>query len=248
MKKKFTKSKSFSNFKRRELSKTEKSLLDKYKNDKRYKSNLKLNFNNEKIKNLNIKDNYYNSILLNKKGKEYYKNLYNNENIDLNNIKTNKNEKSNYPKNILSKTKKILEMDSKNFSYNNIFDVSRNNNIPNLLQETDNKIYENNSKMDIKSLYIMNTFSNNKYNLKKIYQKKITTKKIKNKIVFDAVNVLRKKSNENKPTMNKYDNFKFNNISKKLKLKRNDNNNSWLQYSSIMTDLINKNKNNIFFK
>ena len=189
MKKKFTKSKSFSNFKRRELSKTEKSLLDKYKNDKRYKSNLKLNFNNEKIKNLNIKDNYYNSIIINKKGKEYYKNLYNNENIDLNNIKTNKNEKSNYPKNILSKTKKILEMDSKNFSYNNIFDVSRNNNIPNLLQETDNKIYENNSKMDIKSLYIMNTFSNNKYNLKKIYQKKITTKKIKNKIVFDAVNV-----------------------------------------------------------
>ena len=246
MKKKFTKSKSFCNFKRRELSQTEKSLLDKYKNDKKHKSNLKLKFNDEKIKNLYIKDNYYNSIIINKKGKEYYKNLYNNENIDLNNTQINNNKISNYPKNILSKTKKILETNSNNFSYNNIYDKNRNNDIPNLLYDIDNKNYENNSKLNIKSLCAINTFNNNKYNFKKIYQKKISAKKIKNKIVFDAVNVLRKKRNENKPTINEYNNFKYNNTYNKLKLERNVNNNSWLQYSSIMTDLINKNKKKIF--
>ena len=246
MKKKFTKSKSFCNFKRRELSQTEKSLLDKYKNDKKHKSNLKLKFNDEKIKNLYIKDNYYNSIIINKKGKEYYKNLYNNENIDLNNTQINNNKISNYPKNILSKTKKILETNSNNFSYNNIYDKNRNNDIPNLLYDIDNKNYENNSKLNIKSLCAINTFNNNKYNFKKIYQKKISAKKIKNKIVFDAVNVLRKKRNENKPIINEYNNFKYNNTYNKLKLERNVNNNSWLQYSSIMTDLINKNKKKIF--
>ena len=162
MKKKFTKSKSFCNFKRRELSQTEKSLLDKYKNDKKHKSNLKLKFNDEKLKSLNIKDNYYNSIIINKKGKEYYKNLYNNENIDLNNTQINNNKISNYPKNILSKTKKILETNSNNFSYNNIYDKNRNNDIPNLLYDIDNKNYENNSKLNIKSLCAINTFNNNK--------------------------------------------------------------------------------------
>jgi len=246
MKKKFTKSKSFCNFKRRELSQTEKSLLDKYKNDKKHKSNLKLKFNDEKLKSLNIKDNYYNSIIINKKGKEYYKNLYNNENIDLNNTQINNNKISNYPKNILSKTKKILETNSNNFSYNNIYDKNRNNDIPNLLYDIDNKNYENNSKLNIKSLCAINTFNNNKYNFKKIYQKKTAAKKIKNKIVFDAVNVLRKKRNENKPIINEYNNFKYNNTYNKLKLERNVNNNSWLQYSSIMTDLINKNKKKFF--
>lgn len=246
MKKKFTKSKSFCNFKRRELSQTEKSLLDKYKNDKKHKSNLKLNLNDEKIKKLNIKDNYYNSIIMNKKGKEYYKNLYDNENIDVNNTQINNNKKSIYPKNILSKTKKILEINSNNFSYNNIFDKNRNNDISNLLHDTDNKKYENNSKLDNKSLYNINNLNNNKYNFKKIYQKKIATKKIKNRIVFDAVNVLRKKRNENKPTLNEYNNFNYNNTYNKLKLERNVNNNSWLQYSSIMTDLINKNKKKFF--
>ena len=245
MKKKFTKSKSFCNFKRRELSQTEKSLLDKYKNDKKHKSNLKLKFNDEKIKNLYIKDNYYNSIIINKKGKEYYKNLYNNENIYLNNTQINNNKISNYPKNILSKTKKILETNSNNFSCD-IFDKNRNNDIPNLLYDIDNKKYENNSKLNIKSLCAINTLNNNKYNFKKIYQKKIAAKKIKNRIVFDAVNVLRKKRNENKPIINEYNNFKYNNTYNKLKLERNVNNNSWLQYSSIMTDLINKNKKKFF--
>ena len=89
---KFSKSKSFSNFQRRELSQTEKSLLDKYNNEKKKKNSIKINFYCKKIKdvinlnkdglnlktkNLKIYDNYYDSIIIHKKNKEYYNNLYN---------------------------------------------------------------------------------------------------------------------------------------------------------------------------
>ena len=87
------KSKSFSNFKIRELTLSEKLLINKYNYDKDPESkliinfprkcpNLKLNLNYKKIpnfridkkdnlniKNLTINDNYYNSILDNKKNK-----------------------------------------------------------------------------------------------------------------------------------------------------------------------------------
>ena len=49
---KIPKSKSFSNFQRRELSQIEKSLLDKYNKEKKPKNNIKLNFNNKKIKDI----------------------------------------------------------------------------------------------------------------------------------------------------------------------------------------------------
>ena len=119
---KFSKSKSFSNFQRRELSQTEKSLLDKYNNEKKKKNSIKINFYCKKIKdvinpnkdglnlrtkNLKIYDNYYDSIIIHKKNKEYYNNLYNDENIDTINI-TNKqinnndaHSQINFPKNIL---------------------------------------------------------------------------------------------------------------------------------------------------
>ena len=119
------KSKSFSNFKIRELTLSEKLLISKYNYDKDPESkltinfprkfpNLKLNLNYKKIsnfridnkdnlntKNLTINDNYYNSILDNKKNKEYFQKLYNNENINLSNTNIiNNTDYLNIPKNI----------------------------------------------------------------------------------------------------------------------------------------------------
>jgi len=281
---KFKKSKSYSNFKRRELSQTEKSLLDKYNkinnkdinnNEKKSKINLKLDFiNNKKIIkvinnirntnqdflkikhidinniNDNINNNYFNSIIINKKSKEYYQNLYNNENIDINNINLN-------PKNILSKTKKILGLSVKNYSYNNIFNNTNTNYEKNLNLNSD--IYNSNNTFDI--LYTNNSINNHKinnyftkstknYNFSSFYQKKIVPKKIKNKIVYRAVNILKKKRNNNKSETKNFNNFNFSYGNKALKLDKNENKNksTWIQYSSIMTDLINKNKNkNKFF-
>ena len=281
---KFKKSKSYSNFKRRELSQTEKSLLDKYNkinnkdinnNEKKSKINLKLDFINNKkiIKDINnirntnqdflkikhidinniddnINNNYFNSIIINKKSREYYQNLYNNENIDINNINLN-------PKNILSKTKKILGLSVKNYSYNNIFNNTKTNYEKNLNLNSD--IYNSNNTFDI--LYTNNSINNHKinnyftkstknYNFSSFYQKKIVPKKIKNKIVYRAVNILKKKRNNNKSETKNFNNFNFSYGNKALKLDKNENKNksTWIQYSSIMTDLINKNKNkNKFF-
>ena len=281
---KFKKSKSYSNFKRRELSQTEKSLLDKYNkinnkdinnNEKKSKINLKLDFiNNKKIIkdinnirntnqdflkikhidinniNDNINNNYFNSIIINKKSREYYQNLYNNENIDINNINLN-------PKNILSKTKKILGLSVKNYSYNNIFNNTNTNYEKNLNLNSD--IYNSNNTFD--KLYTNNSINNHKinnyftkstknYNFSSFYQKKIVPKKIKNKIVYRAVNILKKKRNNNKSETKNFNNFNFSYGNKALKLDKNENINksTWIQYSSIMTDLINKNKNkNKFF-
>lgn len=281
---KFKKSKSYSNFKRRELSQTEKSLLYKYNkinnkdinnNEKKSKINLKLDFiNNKKIIkdinnirntnqdflkikhidinniNDNINNNYFNSIIINKKSREYYQNLYNNENIDINNINLN-------PKNILSKTKKILGLSVKNYSYNNIFNNTNTNYEKNLNLNSD--IYNSNNTFD--KLYTNNSINNHKinnyftkstknYNFSSFYQKKIVPKKIKNKIVYRAVNILKKKRNNNKSETKNFNNFNFSYGNKALKLDKNENINksTWIQYSSIMTDLINKNKNkNKFF-
>ena len=283
---KFSKSKSFSNFQRRELSQTEKSLLDKYNNEKKKKNSIKINFYCKKIKdvinpnkdglnlrtkNLKIYDNYYDSIIIHKKNKEYYNNLYNDENIDTINI-TNKqinnndaHSQINFPKNILSKTKNILELNSKNYSYNNIFDSNKSNNIPKLLTINDNKkmndlLYERNkfSKLNpnntLKNKSINSTMikslKNNYYNYSRVYQKKIAKKKIKNKIVYKAVKALKEKRNDNKTELKSYNNFNSSNIYKNLRLDNSESNykNTWLKYSSIMTDLINKNKKKFFLK
>ena len=280
---KIMKSKSFSNFKRRELSQTEKSLLDKYNNNKNPKNNLKLNFyhkkikdiknsnkDNFKIKNLKLYDNYYDSIIIHKNNKEYYKNLYNDENINiinnqLNNKQINNNEQySNFQKSIILKTKNILELNSNNYSYNNIFDANKNSIIPNLLTINDNKkreevLYDRNR---VNKIYINNTVNNKsinpymikslKYNnISKVYQKKIAQRKIKNKIVYQAVKTLKEKRNENKSELKKFCNFNTSNIYKNLKIENYENinkKNTWLKYSSIMTDLINKNKKKFFLK
>ena len=283
---KFSKSKSFSNFQRRELSQTEKSLLDKYNNEKKKKNSIKINFYCKKIKdvinpnkdglnlktkNLKIYDNYYDSIIIHKKNKEYYNNLYNDENIDTINI-TNKqinnndaHSQINFPKNILSKTKNILELNSKNYSYNNIFDSNKSNNIPKLLTINDNKkmndlLYERNkfsklnpnNTLNNKSINstMIKSLKNNYYNYSRVYQKKIAKKKIKNKIVYKAVKALKEKRNDNKTELKNYNIFNSSNIYKNLRLDNSESNykNTWLKYSSIMTDLINKNKKKFFLK
>ena len=283
---KFSKSKSFSNFQRRELSQTEKSLLDKYNNEKKKKNSIKINFYCKKIKdvinpnkdglnlrtkNLKIYDNYYDSIIIHKKNKEYYNNLYNDENIDTINI-TNKqinnndaHSQINFPKNILSKTKNILELNSKNYSYNNIFDSNKSNNIPKLLTINDNKkmndlLYERNkfsklnpnNTLNNKSINstMIKSLKNNYYNYSRVYQKKIAKKKIKNKIVYKAVKTLKEKRNDNKTELKSYNIFNSSNIYKNLRLDNSESNykNTWLKYSSIMTDLINKNKKKFFLK
>ena len=283
---KFSKSKSFSNFQRRELSQTEKSLLDKYNNEKKKKNSIKINFYCKKIKdvinpnkdglnlrtkNLKIYDNYYDSIIIHKKNKEYYNNLYNDGNIDTINI-TNKqinnndaHSQINFPKNILSKTKNILELNSKNYSYNNIFDSNKSNNIPKLLTINDNKkmndlLYERNkfsklnpnNTLNNKSINstMIKSLKNNYYNYSRVYQKKIAKKKIKNKIVYKAVKALKEKRNDNKTELKSYNIFNSSNIYKNLRLDNSESNykNTWLKYSSIMTDLINKNKKKFFLK
>ena len=148
------KSKSFSNFKIRELTLSEKLLISKYNYDKDPESkltinfprkcpNLKLNLNYKKIpnfridkkdnlniKNLTINDNYYNSILDNKKNKEYFQKLYNNENINLSNTNIiNNTDYLNITKNIQPKNKNLFKINTRNISCKNIFKV-KNINIP----------------------------------------------------------------------------------------------------------------------
>ena len=263
------KSKSFSNFKIRKLTLSEKLLLRKYNYDKDPESkltinfakkfpNLKLNLNYKKIpnfridkkdnlniKNLTINDNYYNSILDNKKNKEYFQKLYNNENINLSNTNIiNNTDYLNIPKNIKPKSKDPFKINTRKISCKNIFKV-KNINIPSN-PNTNLKLYND----IIKNRLYANTLSNNNINPKMIKHK---PKEIKNKIIFNAVNIIRKKrsinnkNKENKKNTNNY--FNFSNIYETLELEKIENRNRkpLFKYSSIMTELIDKNKTKKIF-
>ena len=293
-------SKSFSNFKIRKLTLSERNLLSKYKvDDIRQKTqiiiknrekrlNLKLNFNQKKIKKITIEnkanliinnlekdntgfnDNYFNSLMNNKRNKEYFNNLYNNENsntclnLNINNIANN----SEY----LNRTKNILFKDiiQKNKSYKNIFNIKKLKNIVNNLNLINNNTNKNslknleNSKSKLDNEIINNNTFNitfakkdniNQYKIKpkkkidfniKLIQKKINAKKIKNKIIFRAVDAIRQKRNTYNQTYEnkKFNDFKIYKTCDNLKLENieNINRSSLLRYSSIMTDLLNKNK------
>ena len=97
---------------------------------------------------------------------------------------------------------------------------------------------------------MIKSLKNNYYNYSRVYQKKIAKKKIKNKIVYKAVKTLKEKRNDNKTELKSYNNFNSSNIYKNLRLDNSESNykNTWLKYSSIMTDLINKNKKKFFLK
>ena len=263
------KSKSFSNFKIRELTLSEKLLISKYNYDKDPESkltinfppkisNLKLNLNYKKIpnfridkkdnlniKNLTINDNYYNSILDNKKNKEYFQKLYNNENINLSNTNIiNNTDYLNIPKNIKPKSKDPFKINTRNISCKNIFKV-KNINIPSN-PNTKLKLYND----IIKNRLYTNTLSNNNINPKMIKHK---PKEIKNKIICKAVNIIRKKrsinnkNKENKKNKNNY--FNYSNIYETLELEKIENRNRkpLFKYSSIMTELIDKNKTKKIF-
>jgi len=263
------KSKSFSNFKIRELTLSEKLLISKYNYDKDPESkltinfppkisNLKLNLNYKKIpnfridkkdnlniKNLTVNDNYYNSILDNKKNKEYFPKLYNNENINLSNTNIiNNTDYLNFPKNIQPKNKNLFKINTRNISCKNIFKVKNINNPSNLNMKL--KLYND----IIKNRLYANTLSNHNINPNKIKHK---PKEIKNKIIFNAVNIIRKKrsinnkNKENKKNKNNY--FNFSNIYETLELEKNENRNRkpLFKYSSIMTELIDKNNSKKIF-
>ena len=287
------KSKSYTNFKIRELSSSEKSLLNKYSQENKKSIqdinpgkkgfNLKLNLYGKKIvklrnenkDNLRIKhsannDNFYNSLFINKKNKEYYRNLYNDENTNLTNIITNNNNNnnnnnslySNNSKDILSKTKNIFFNNPKNPSYKSMYDIYNNSEIPNL--KANLKKFINNPKYisrlnddSINNKYYSLTIGNNnsinpyKYKSEKndhiarIIPKKMEQKQIKNKIISKAVDVLRKKREDNKShVMKNINNFKVNHNYNTFKIRQNKNkdNKSFFKFSSIRMELINKNK------
>ena len=277
------KSKSFSNFKIRELTLSEKLLISKYNYDKdpenkininfaRNFPNLKLNLNYKKIsnfrsdnkdnlniKNLTINDNYYNSILDNKKNKEYFQKLYNNENINLSNTNIiNSTDYLNFPKNIKPKSQNLFKIDTRNISCKNIFKVKNiniptsiinhkeNSNIPNMKLKLYNDIIKNRLYTNKLSNHNINPnmIKHIKNNNLKIINKKSNPKEIKNKIIFKAVNIIRKKriinnkKKENKKNINNY--FNFSSIYETLELEKIENRNRkpLFKYSSIMTELI----------
>lgn len=285
------KSKSYSFFKIRELSQSEKVLLSKYSTNKNQKSqidintrkkcyNLKLNLYDKKIvklrnenrDNLSIKhftnnNNYYNSIFANKKNKEYFHKLYNDENKNLTNIYNTNNtndisECFNYTKNnFLSKTKKIFQNTSNYFSYKNIFERNNQYIIPNLLLKTEKYETDTNLNNDIinNKLYSITNANNNsidpyyfKYgnSFEKNIIKKTEPKKIKNKIIAKAVNILRKKRDEKNKSkeIKKTNSFKVPFVYNNIKLKKNlyRNKKTLFKFSSIRTELINKNKKFLF--
>ena len=285
------KSKSYSFFKIRELSQSEKVLLSKYSSNKNQKSqidinkrkkcyNLKLNLYDKKIvklrnenrENLSIKhftnnNNYYNSIFANKKNKEYFHKLYNDENKNLTNIYNTNNtndisECFNYTKNnFLSKTKKIFQNTSNYFSYKNIFERNNQYIIPNLLLKTEKYETDTNLNNDIinNKLYSITNANNNsidpyyfKYgnSFEKNIIKKTEPKKIKNKIIAKAVNILRKKRDEKNKSkeIKKTNSFKVPFVYNNIKLKKNlyRNKKTLFKFSSIRTELINKNKKFLF--
>ena len=280
------KSKSFSNFKIRELTLSEKILLSKYNDSIKPKnkasinftekcSNLKLNINYKKIdnirkdnkdflntKNLTINDNYYNLIMDNKKNKEYFHNLYNDENINLSNTNIiNNTDYLNLQKNIFPKCKNYFEINKKNESCKNIFKVKNINNLPILIKNNKGNIKNPNLNLKLYNDIIKNKLYTNKIynhainpnmskhtktinNNLKCVNKKSKQKEIKNKIIFKAVNIIRKKRsiNKNKNIENKKINFSS--IYQTLELEKIENRNGkpLFKYSSIMTELIDKNK------
>ena len=286
------KSKSYSNFKIRELSHSEKILLNKYNDDSKQKSkkninfgvrcsNLKLNLYYKKIeirkgnknylrlKHSTNNDNYYNSILNDKKNTEYLHNLYNDENINLSNTNTIINtDYLNSTENIISQNKKNFQFNkSKTISCKNIFKINQTDYTPNLitnnisninLSKNSLKLYNDIMNNKLYNIPIINT-TINPYLIRKeknknffmIPKEKSKPIKIKNKIIFQAVNLIRKKRtiNNNDNENRKSNNFKFSSIYKKLKLEKNENRNlkPLFKYSSIMTELINKNKRKKIF-
>ena len=220
------------------------------------------NYFNSLMNNKRNKE-YFNN-LYNNENSNTCLNLNINNQTNINNIANN----SEY----LNRTKNILFKDiiQKNKSYKNIFNIKKLKNIVNNLNLINNNTNKNslknleNSKSKLDNEIINNNTFNitfakkdniNQYKIKpkkkidfniKLIQKKINAKKIKNKIIFRAVDVIRQKRNTYNQTYEnkKFNDFKIYKTCDNLKLENieNINRSSLLRYSSIMTDLLNKNK------
>ena len=143
-----------------------------------------------------------------------------------------------------------------------MYDIYNNSEIPNL--KANLKKFINNPKYisrlnddSINNKYYSLTIGNNnsinpyKYKSEKndhiarIIPKKMEQRQIKNKIISKAVDVLRKKREDNKShVMKNINNFKVNHNYNTFKLRQNKNkdNKSFFKFSSIRMELINKNK------
>lgn len=220
------------------------------------------NYFNSLMNNKRNKE-YFNN-LYNNENSNTCLNLNINNQTNINNIANN----SEY----LNRTKNILFKDiiQKNKSYKNIFNIKKLKNIVNNLNLINNNTNKNslknleNSKSKLDNEIINNNTFNitfakkdniNQYKIKpkkkidfniKLIQKKINAKKIKNKIIFRAVDAIRQKRNTYNQTYEnkKFNDFKIYKTCDNLKLEKieNINRSSLLRYSSIMTDLLNKNK------
>ena len=219
------------------------------------------NYFNSLMNNKRNKE-YFNN-LYNNENSNTCLNLNINNQTNINNIANN----SEY----LNRTKNILFRDiiQKNKSYKNIFNIKKLKNIVNnlnLITNNNKNSLKNleNSKSKLDNEIINNNTFNitfakkdniNQYKIKpkkkidfniKLIQKKINAKKIKNKIIFRAVDVIRQKRNTYNQTYEnkKFNDFKIYKTCDNLKLENieNINRSSLLRYSSIMTDLLNKNK------
>jgi len=220
------------------------------------------NYFNSLMNNKRNKE-YFNN-LYNNENSNTCLNLNINNQTNINNIANN----SEY----LNRTKNILFRDiiQKNKSYKNIFNIKKLKNIVNNLNLINNNTNKNslknleNSKSKLDNEIINNNTFNitfakkdniNQYKIKpkkkidfniKLIQKKINAKKIKNKIIFRAVDAIRQKRNTYNQTYEnkKFNDFKIYKTCDNLKLENieNINRSSLLRYSSIMTDLLNKNK------
>ena len=225
------------------------------------------NYFNSLMNNKRNKE-YFNN-LYNNENSNTCLNLNINNQTNINNIANN----SEY----LNRTKNILFKDiiQKNKSYKNIFNIKKLKNIVNNLNLINNNTNKNslknleNSKSKLDNEIINNNTFNitfakkdniNQYKIKpkkkidfniKLIQKKINAKKIKNKIIFRAVDAIRQKRNTYNQTYEnkKFNDFKIYKTCDHLKLENieNINRSSLLRYSSIMTDLLNKNKKTKIF-
>ena len=219
------------------------------------------NYFNSLMNNKRNKE-YFNN-LYNNENSNTCLNLNINNQTNINNIANN----SEY----LNRTKNILFKDiiQKNKSYKNIFNIKKLKNIVNnlnLITNNNKNSLKNleNSKSKLDNEIINNNTFNitfakkdniNQYKIKpkkkidfniKLIEKKINGKKIKNKIIFRAVDAIRQKRNTYNQTYEnkKFNDFKIYKTCDNLKLENieNINKSSMLRYSSIMTDLLNKNK------
>ena len=224
------------------------------------------NYFNSLMNNKRNKE-YFNN-LYNNENSNTCLNLNINNQTNINNIANN----SEY----LNRTKNILFKDiiQKNKSYKNIFNIKKLKNIVNnlnLITNNNKNSLKNleNSKSKLDNEIINNNTFNitfakkdniNQYKIKpkkkidfniKLIQKKINAKKIKNKIIFRAVDAIRQKRNTYNQTYEnkKFNDFKIYKTCDNLKLENieNINRSSLLRYSSIMTDLLNKNKKTKIF-